>query len=195
MEVSDRDGFWLAGLTDGEGCFSLHTSRRRNKRHPERRFRNVSFSFKIALRSDDVSTLIEIHRILGVGHVSKWEMKRGTVHVAANGKPYRGHPLKAFVVHSRADIASVISFFRRFPLRSKKAKDFDVWAKAFERFNSAIAETPLEWVSLNVSSRISKVERRPLKGTPRRRFRMIPDTLYEELSRYACEIRNARQFR
>lgn len=119
----DTDLAWLSGLTDGEGCFSLHVSRRQHP-HLEKLARRVAFEFRIGLRADDVGSLIEARRILGVGRISHSTGRQGD----------NRFPVRSFYVNSRDDITKIIEFFRKSSLRSKKQRDFVIWSEAFEYF-------------------------------------------------------------
>lgn len=187
--VTERDGHWLTGLVDGEGCFFLSTFRTRGARGYDRKYRVLTFEFKLALRIDDLQTVRLARTILGVGTVST--VRRGDkakgLSTSKNAKS-----LAVLTVYARTDISAVIEFFRRFTLRSKKARDFDVWARAFERLQKVTANTPLTAVSTGKVTRAAKT-RRPAAGTPRRRFKTIPDALFEEMDGYARQLRTLRE--
>lgn len=107
--VSEADGYWLAGLTDGEGHFAARAFEREG-------IRRVDLMFTIGLRSDDRLILDELQQLLSVGHVHTDQ---------PNG---RTNPISRWDV-SRLDelLTVIVPLFRRFPLRSKKARDFDLW--------------------------------------------------------------------
>ncbi len=114
-EERDRFGHWLAGLTDGEGCFRIHT---------ERGGKYFACHFSIKLRRDDTAILEEIHTFFGVGRL----------------RPQSGYgkakPLTLFIVDTRAGCEVVRGIFRRYPLRAKKRKDFDVWCEALDAWSA-----------------------------------------------------------
>lgn len=179
----DADGHWLAGLVDGEGCFSLYV--RKRKRGPS--YIRIDFGFKIALRADDWSTLVKARSVLGV----RGSMYRSDKHRGPNGKP-----IAALQISKKSDITQVIRFFSRYPLRSKKRRDFDIWSKAFEGFSAAIDSTPLECVSLGREFHRSRTGvRRPRIGTPRRRFRAVPKRVLIALRRASELLRRVRRYR
>jgi hypothetical protein len=122
-----EDGNWLAGLTDGEGCFVLVVTRR----GPAQQYRRVEFEFKISLRCDDFRALVEARRLLGCGRLMIGG-KFGKVGVPR-------FPLATLFVNRKADVRKVIDFFNEWPLRSKKRADFEVWKAAFEDFTGAVA--------------------------------------------------------
>ena len=123
--MNDSDLAWLAGLTDGEGCFALQVARREHS-HLKKPARRVAFQFRIGLRADDVGSLIEARRILGVGRIGG----------VTGGQEGNRFPIRSLYVNSREDIPKVIELFRRSPLRSKKQRDFVIWSEAFEYFQA-----------------------------------------------------------
>jgi hypothetical protein len=186
--IDPRDGSWLSGLADGEGAFMLSASKRNGGRHTR-----VEFSFALALRADDHKTLEEIRRITGVGQLSRQSGPR--LFNATNGQPYRGNPMHTYFVRKRAEIPRLIDVFRTHPLRSKKRRDFELWADAFERYVSALAAAPRSprAVQRGLRFRNGKVHR-PMAGTPRKQLRATPDDLFSELATYARHIREQRRF-
>lgn len=116
--ITDDFGHWLAGLTDGEGAFVVtRVSARGNnwKTWPNCRF-------QIQLRADDGEILRTIQATLGLGNLYH---KRVTLASRPNTQG-----AVQYVVHRIDDCLRVVEFFTRYPLRAKKAVQFDVWAKA-----------------------------------------------------------------
>jgi hypothetical protein len=102
-------GNWLAGFTDGEGCFMAS-------------FRNGVFSarFTIQLRLDDYPTLETIRVNLGTGTLSK-KLPSKKAKVKAN-------PTCVFSIRSIKDLYGVVvPIFDTYPLRSKKNRDYKIW--------------------------------------------------------------------
>ena len=116
----DRDAFghWLCGFADGEACFWLgFNSRKRGRRTPCCRF-------LIGLRHDDVAILRLVRSYFGVGrlHFSSRAGKTGRT---------GAQPTFHYTVTTCADhLHVIVPFFERFPLRSKKARDFPIWRTA-----------------------------------------------------------------
>lgn len=115
----DRDAFghYLAGLTDGEGCFFLAMN-------PDRRTRAYSsiLQFVIQLRADDLPILQLVQSYLQVGRVGETQRKK----IQGNRKPKF-----YFNVSGCLDLATVIvPHFDRYPLRAKKRRDFAIWRQA-----------------------------------------------------------------
>ena len=110
-------GNWFAGLTDGEGCFKSYTNRRtRCLPQPQ---------FTISLRDDDRPMLEYIRDQLGFGYLSRrpeFQSREG----------YISNPTASLIVIRREDTGKLVELFRKYPLRSKKARDFELWAKIVE---------------------------------------------------------------
>jgi hypothetical protein len=110
LNVNAAYGFWLAGLTDGEGTFKLHQTRPGGQRE---------IGFKIALRDDDTSTLIAVKERLGCGNVTYSKSRKPKV----NEKP-----MAIFKACKIADLAEIIvPLFDAYPLHTKKAREFEIW--------------------------------------------------------------------
>lgn len=106
-------GHWLAGLTDGEGHFSLYTRTCSGRLY-------ITPLFRIALREDDKPTLDRIEEILRFGNVYR--------HGKAEGNRNGSY---AYQVQG-CDCAALVELFRRFTLWSKKQKDFEIWSQAVD---------------------------------------------------------------
>jgi site-specific DNA-methyltransferase (adenine-specific) len=107
---------WFAGFVDGEGCFSVH-------RKPQNTF---DCQFSITLRADDRPILERIQRTLGIGTLSM---------PTAHQNPSSGradNPKARYCVSSQRDCTRLRDLFRAFPLRAKKAKDFELWSDALD---------------------------------------------------------------
>lgn len=113
IKIDDSFGYWLAGLTDGEGCFHARAHiRKRDGAH------TLVAYFAIKMRADDISMLQRVMDILDVGKIyihdeklSKW-------------------PQADYHVVHRYDLANVIiPLFDMYPLQSKKQRDYAIWRK------------------------------------------------------------------
>lgn len=102
-----RDDAWFAGFTDGEGSFNICS----NGCH------GWIPRFKISLRADDLEVLEQLHSELG-----------GFVSLLAGAKNQR--PAAQWVVGGKRDLARLVEYFDRFPLRAKKARDYRLWRRA-----------------------------------------------------------------
>lgn len=111
--VPDSFGLWLSGFADGESCFSIT---------------KATVVFIIKLRDDDAPVLEYIQRT--VGGIGKFYYSGG------DGKNRRRQA--EWRVWRRKETLWLTDFFDRFPLRSKKARDYAVWREAvIARFSGA----------------------------------------------------------
>lgn len=104
-------GHWLAGLADGEGCFGIYPS---NRGYP-----GFRFLFAVTLRADDERLLEECRDITGCGSV-------GTNGPAKPGQS----PCLTWRVTALGDCMLIARIFEKYPLRSRKAEAFEIWARA-----------------------------------------------------------------
>lgn len=111
-EIPDDFGYWLAGFIDGEGCFSISYNGARLNR-------SMRCQFRIALRSDDTLLLAECSRMTGLGTVYQQAAREGNA-----------NPSSMWHVAHKSDTARLIELLDRFPLRSKKARDYAIWREA-----------------------------------------------------------------
>lgn len=107
-------GHWLAGFTDGEGCFDI-TAVGLNKSYICR--------FVIGLRGDDREVLTLARDATGLGSVTT-KMKAGTT----------SNPQAWWSIHAKSDCVRLTELFDRFPLRAKKSRDFAVWRQAVQHW-------------------------------------------------------------
>lgn len=129
---------WLSGFTDGEGSFILM-----RKRQPVRvggeivthEIIGVQPVFTIALRADDVAVLIDLRSAFG-GSI------QGQKQQSPDGAR---NPRYNWVVGSKKDLARIVSYFERFPLRAKKARDFAIWREAVRLYIAHGARAPELW--------------------------------------------------
>jgi hypothetical protein len=112
VSVDDATGHWLAGLIDGEGCFRVHTQKGGDYYAP---------SFALKLRDDDAPILHEIVALTGIGRIARDSSRSG------NSKP-----CAIWRVDSRASTEALAALLDRFPLRTRKARDYAVWRRAID---------------------------------------------------------------
>jgi hypothetical protein len=110
-DIDSAFGNWLAGFTDGEGCFGIYHVGGVAKR-------TFRCNFQIKLRSDDRAILREIQEKIGVGCLYENQYKANV------------HPITMFTVQSKPDCIILRDLFEEFPLRAKKATDFKIWSEA-----------------------------------------------------------------
>lgn len=112
--------WYIVGFTDGEGCFAILITKHKTKKIG----RDANVCFEIELRADDRPVLELIQKRLGCGRI-----------VELNYKRYGWKPHVKFVVKKQNDILhKVIPFFKKFPLKGKKGKDFELFCQAAEIF-------------------------------------------------------------
>jgi hypothetical protein len=110
-------GHWLAGFTDGEGAFVLTRVTSKNGNPHGKTW--PTGSYQIQLRGDDVATLETIRATLGVGTVRRTSTPRDR----PNQKP-----MARYSVWRIGECLDIVELFTRFPLRAKKAHQFEIWA-------------------------------------------------------------------
>lgn len=111
MNVDPAFGHWLAGFTDGEGCFLINHYRK-----------TYSCAFSIQLRADDNNVLEHIQEQLGFGRLF--------LHTSVN-KSNR-NPRSVFHVSTKDGCVLLRNLFLTYPLRAKKARDFEIWTEALD---------------------------------------------------------------
>jgi hypothetical protein len=144
---TERDAFghWLSGFVDGEGCFGIYCY----KQGKVESFVGIlSFEFSIQLREDDRAILEKIKAYFGCGTLAKGSRARSR----SKGHPNARDQYK-FSCRKIEDLTTkVVPHFEKYPLRSKKAGDFEIWKKALE----------LQILSF----RLRGGKTRPIKGLP-----------------------------
>lgn len=101
---------WFAGFTDGEGCFLLGPNRG-----------GVVPRFFLGLRADDMPVLAELRSAFG--GVLGWTECPGPSTVD-------GKPRCTLQIGRKTELVRLVAYFDRFPLRSKKARDYTIWREA-----------------------------------------------------------------
>lgn len=112
--------WYIVGFTDGEGCFAILITKHKTKKTG----RDANLCFEIELRADDKPVLELIQKRLDCGRI-----------VELNYERYGWKPHVKFVVSKQNDILyKVIPFFKKFSLKGKKGKDFELFCQAAEIF-------------------------------------------------------------
>lgn len=114
-EVGDR----LAALSDGEACFYIGQI---NRRKPGGGSYNCSF--RIKLRDDDRPFLEKMQSLVGLGRI----------YTHRDG-PTNPNPCVTWAIDSKKECEELVDIFDRFPLWSKKARDFKIWRDAVLYWN------------------------------------------------------------
>lgn len=117
VHCSDAFGNWFAGFVDGEGSFLMPIYKKKSGTRYGTRFH-------LGLRIDDMPIIEEIISTLGFGTSLRQRPSFDKRHNKF------GNPQAFFAVDNIDDCSALISLFQKYPLRAKKAKDFEVWTKA-----------------------------------------------------------------
>lgn len=112
--LSSDFGHYMAGLIDGEGCFHVHKKLVNN-------CETYDCQFSINLRSDDRAILVEMQRQLG-----------GIGSLADRPARDNANSQVRFCISSKVHCQILRSALTVFPLRAKKARDFEIWCHALD---------------------------------------------------------------
>ncbi len=115
--LDDGFGHYLAGLIDGEGCFTIPRASAR----PDQATHSYQCRFELGLRDDDLAILEEIQQRTGLGRLSPRSGKSSS---------RRNRPSIRWDIGSRRDCAGLVQILDRYPLRAKKAADYAIWRRA-----------------------------------------------------------------
>jgi hypothetical protein len=111
--LSPVDGHALAGFLDAEGSFVIG---------PNNRGRTWSCCLDVAVRLDDADVLTDLCRVTGLGRVTTRPARRTS------------RPQADWRVASKRECAELARILRTFPLRARKRRDFEIWARAVDRW-------------------------------------------------------------
>jgi hypothetical protein len=124
----ERFAGWIVGFVDGEGCFSLGFVKQGTKKETQRIRRGYKTGYQIfhefAITQGESSKFVldEIKEYFGVGRV----------YINTRYDNHNEH-LYRYVVRSRYDLLhTIIPFFRKNQLRTKKKDNFAKFAKCVE---------------------------------------------------------------
>lgn len=117
--------YYVTGFTDGEGCFTIYV--RRDKQQKKGRTLYYFYwraAFVINLRGDDQNVLKDIQKFFnGCGNFAVSNLK--------SSRLLHDYGQAHWQVTSITDLVkTVIPHFERYPLRTKKAKEFILWKAA-----------------------------------------------------------------
>jgi hypothetical protein len=129
--IDDAFGHWLAGFVDGEGCFAISKGG----------YNGLRCVFRMAVRADDAAIVEEIHDRVGLGSISRLHEVKG------------GRPQATWTVTSKADCLALCALFERYPLRAKKARDFEVWKRAvvvWQESKRGYFAVPFDWSRMQI---------------------------------------------
>jgi hypothetical protein len=118
-ETDPRDfGNWLAGFIDGEGCFMIG-----------KRGGGPTCWFQICVRDDDAETLRRIAAETGIGSIYT---------LVANGT---SKPQVIWSVYVKHECRRLVEILDAYPLRARKANDYEIWKRAIHVWHGAPGET------------------------------------------------------
>jgi hypothetical protein len=109
--LNETDGHALAGFLDAEGCFMIQ---------PNNGGRSWTCQVSVNVRLDDGDVLSDIARSTGLGRLSAVAGRRGS------------RPQSRWQVNSKRECAELTRLLRRFPLRARKRRDFEIWSRAVD---------------------------------------------------------------
>lgn len=144
--VDPKMGWWVTGLTDGEGCFYADLSFRSKGTSSGNTVSCVSLDaqFSVALRADDADILHSIHDFFGCGNVRE---KPASTAPSTRKYGLKPNPQVIYRVAAYQDlIDKVIPHFERFPLQTKKRHDFDMFRRILE-FTGAELRGKKQWAT------------------------------------------------
>lgn len=111
---------WFTGLCDGEASFTH-----------DPRFERSSISPRISIQMQrDDEMLREVHKVLGVGTFCATPIRNKR----KEGTPFE--PRGIWCAASAADCLAMCRFFERYPLRSKKRAEFEVWKRLVHAYST-----------------------------------------------------------
>ncbi len=112
--------WFVVGLIDGEGCFCITVSRHKTKRLGL----DPRLMFEVEMIIEDKPLLERLQAFFNCGSIYELKYTR-----------YGWRPHAKFAVKSHKDIVEkIVPFFEKYPLQSKKAKDFAYFCEAVELF-------------------------------------------------------------
>lgn len=115
---SKLNPYYLVGLVDGEGCFSVTFNK-----HKANRLLEVRLIFEIELRADDKEILERVKETLNCGNIYYLDYKKYS----------KWQPHYKYKVSNIKDISEkIIPFFKKYPLQAKKKLSFDLFRKVAE---------------------------------------------------------------
>lgn len=110
------DDAWLAGFAAGEGCFIINPKVERGTANP---------TFRILLRADDAEILGALQREFG-GNLS-FDKRLPDAHGGSQSGV-------VWYVTAQKDLARLVTYFDRFPIRNKKQRDYLIWRRAVKLY-------------------------------------------------------------
>jgi hypothetical protein len=105
------DGWWITGMMDGEGSFvaGLYADKRGSQVREQ-----LVVQFRLAQRADDADVALKLFEYFRCGKMNFEER-------------VNPNPRYVFQLTSKEDLEVLIAHLDRFPLQSKKARDYEIW--------------------------------------------------------------------
>ena len=126
LRVTDAFGYWFSGFFDGEGTL---LAMRENDRQ-------LTLKIQILLRDDDGSVNRWIQENLGCGKIYP--------HAVSRQARVKTKPGSMFRIRDIRDLAEiVVPLFDKYPLHSKKAREYLIWKKLLLlRYQETMGRSP-----------------------------------------------------
>ncbi len=114
--------WYITGFIEGEGCFCVSISKHKTKRLGV----EARLMFEVEMIIDDKPLLEKLQKHFGCGYI-----------YILNYERYGWRPHVKYAVKSQKDIFErIIPFFKKYPLKGKKKKDFELFCKAVKMFET-----------------------------------------------------------
>ena len=113
---SEADGHALAGFVDAEGSFGIR---------PNNGGTTWTCSFALCQRADDADLLLDLATVTGIGRLHPVAAQRNS------------RPQVTWSVNSKLECRELVRLLRRFRLRGRKLREFEVWADAVDAWAAA----------------------------------------------------------
>lgn len=122
---------WIVGFVDGEGCFTVNFVKQPDRKEKNRIRRGykigvqVSHEFAVTQGESSLDSLKKMKKFFGVGNL--FPNQRHDNHK---------ENLYRFVVRKREDLNNIIiPFFKKYPLKTSKNKNFRLFVKCLQKIN------------------------------------------------------------
>jgi hypothetical protein len=141
------DAYWIAGFTDGEGCFAVSVIKNSTTRFGKQIFPE----FVITQSAKSLKTLEQIKDYFNCGSL-------------VLNKRYDNHNehLYRYCVRSISDLKEkIIPFFDRYPLRTYKKNDFDIFKQVVKKMDQKEHLTEIGWLKvLELAGQMNRLKKR-----------------------------------
>lgn len=118
MKIDDSWHSWFSGFVDGEGCFTVSNYGSWDQGQ------TVLPLFIIVCRADDVDVLTAMKKVFG-GRIYYRKVGKNQLKRAPGTKPSC-----SWTVNTKKGLRLLVKQFDKYPLRSKKKRDYKLWREA-----------------------------------------------------------------